>query len=150
MVNNNREYLNWRFCDPRAGPYRIFLAWDDGGLVGYVVSRVNRFIEDYPIGYIVDLLALPGERGAIEFLLESALAKIDQQGINIVLSMIPKGHRYEAYYAGQGFVDSRKNLHLYTSLNQWGEEFKLKSLSPDEVHFNFGSIDSLPVSYPNV
>jgi hypothetical protein len=118
--------------------------------VGYVVSRVNRFIEDYHIGYIVDLLAFPGEKGAVEFLLESALAEMDQQGINIVLSMIPKGHRYEPCYAGQGFVDSRKNLHLYTNLNTWGEEAKLESLNPDQVHFNFGSIDSLPVNYPNI
>jgi GNAT superfamily N-acetyltransferase len=150
MVNNCRDYLNWRFCDPRAGPYRILMAMEDGGLLGYVVSRVNRFIEDYPIGYIVDLLAKPGEKRVVEFLLQSALTEMDQQDINIVLSMIPKGHMYEPCYAGQGFVDSRRNLHLYTNLNTWGEEAKLESLDPDQVHFNFGSIDSLPVNYPNI
>jgi GNAT superfamily N-acetyltransferase len=138
MVINNREYLNWRFCDHRAGLYRILLARDSDKLVGYLVSRVNRFIEDYPIGYIVDLSALEGERGAVELLLEWALAEMDQQGINIIHSMIPKDHRYETCYAGQGFVDSRKNLHLYTNLNEWEEQEKLESLSPDEVHFNFG------------
>jgi hypothetical protein len=83
-------------------------------------------------------------------LLESALMEIDKQGVNIVLSIIPKGHQYQQAYTSYGFIDSRINLHLYTTLNQSHKEHLLEDIKPSETQFNYGAIDSLPISLPNL
>ena len=59
IVQRDRDYLNWRYCDPRGGKYDIRVAEADGRILGYMVLRVNNYIPDYPTGYIVDLMALP-------------------------------------------------------------------------------------------
>jgi hypothetical protein len=147
MINNEREYLNWRYCDPKAGPFKILLARHNGTPFGFIVTRINKYLENYPIGYIVDLLT-EEKNDPASLLLEEALNEMDEENINIVLSMIPKGHRYERFYGGNGFVDSRKILHLYTTLNRYDEEYLIEDIKPSEVHFNYGAIDSLPTSIP--
>ena len=60
IIERRKDYLNWRYCDPRAGAFVIKQAEDTGGsILGYCVLRINRYIQDYPIGYLVDLLTLP-------------------------------------------------------------------------------------------
>ncbi len=54
------EYLNWRYSDRRGGDYILKEAIEGERALGYVVLRVNGYQEKYPVGYIVDLLALPG------------------------------------------------------------------------------------------
>jgi len=36
-----RDSLNWRFCDPRGGPFIVRTAREDGRLLGYVALRVD-------------------------------------------------------------------------------------------------------------
>jgi len=36
-VERRREYLNWRYCDPRSGGFKIRLAFEGGDIVGYSV-----------------------------------------------------------------------------------------------------------------
>ena len=66
-------YLNWRYCDPRAGDYNIKVADDDGHFLGYVVTRVDRLKKDYLRGYIVELLCTPGRLDVAETLLKETL-----------------------------------------------------------------------------
>ena len=149
LTNKNAEFLNWRYCDPRAGPYNIKIARENETPVGYIVSRINRYIENYPIGYIMDLLTNSGREEVANMLLESALNDLDSQKVNIVACMVPKGHPYERVYSSHGFIDSRKNLHLYTNLNEINQEYLVQNIKPFETHFCYGSIDSLPISIPN-
>jgi len=147
-VNNKRESINWRYCDPRAGPYKIWVARLKGKLVGYTVSRINRYIPDYPIGYIVDILTLPGRDDIASELLKVALIDLDSEGVNIVTAMTPKGHFLEQVYTSYGFVDSMRNLNLYTNLNLIMKDHLLDGIQPNEVHFCYGAIDSTPTSIP--
>lgn len=147
-VNNKRVSLNWRYCDPRAGAYKIWVAHHEGIVVGYTVSRVNRFIPNYPIGYIVDMLTLPGRDDIADALLEVVLSDLDSDNVNIVTAMVPKGHFLEQVYTSYGFVDSMRNLNLYTNLNLIKKEHLFDGILPNEVHFSYGAIDSTPTSIP--
>lgn len=148
IVQNDHEYLNWRYCDKRAGPFKVRLAWEKGELIGYIVTRINKFLGDYWIGYVVDLLAIPGREDVASKLLEKGLHDLDSEGVNIVTCIIPKNHPYQRVYSGHGFLDSRKNLHLYTDVNLYNDEHILENIQPHEVHFNYGAIDSTPTRLP--
>lgn len=148
IVNNRREFLNWRYCDSRAGDFNIYLAREANIIVGYLVTRVNRFNPGYPIGYIVDLLVSPGRRDVAFTLLEYGVDDLDSLDVNIVLCMVPQGNMLEHVYSSLGFIDSRKNLHLFTNINRLDELHLLNGITPVETQFNYGSIDSVPVGLP--
>jgi hypothetical protein len=148
LVNNGEDYLNWRYCDYRAGEHKIFLAVENGNPLGYIIIRINRYIEEYPIAYIMDLLTIPEKVSIADPLLKSSLKHLDSQDINLVTCMVPKGHPYERIYNSHGFIDSRINLHLFTNLNEKNKEHLLEGIKPSEAHFCHGSIDSLPISLP--
>ena len=73
IVIKNKEYLNWRYCDPRGGKYVIKQAVYDDHVLGYSVLRFNERVKDYPIGYIVDLLVLHQRFDVTKALLKDAL-----------------------------------------------------------------------------
>lgn len=148
MAYNKVDYMNWRYCDPRAGVNKVMLARENGVLVGYIVIQLNRYLRDYPVGYILDLFTDSNKEDIAETLLKTGLEYLDSQNVNIVVSMIPKGHPFERVYASRGFLDSRKNLHLFSSLNQTKEEYLLEGIKPEEIHFSYGAIDSTPISIP--
>ena len=149
MVNGGSNYLNWRYCDPRAGPYRVYQAYLDGKLVGYIVTRVNRYLSEYFIGYIMDLLTAPGKKDVAAALLMHALEVLDKDGVNITTCMVPDGHPHEKIYRALGFLNSGINLHLFTNLNEVDEEHLLDNCRPREIHFTYGAIDSLPIGVPS-
>ena len=42
ILVRDRDYLNWRYCDPRGGNYQVFIVEKGGEITGYCVLRVNR------------------------------------------------------------------------------------------------------------
>jgi len=90
--DRSADYLNWRYCDPRAGDFIAMMAeGDDGELLGYSVLRVNRYLEGYPVGYIVDLLGRPRRRDVVEALAANSLEYFDTNDVNIVTASSPRG-----------------------------------------------------------
>ena len=53
-LKRDSQFLNWRFCDQRNGSHRITIAYIKEEIAGYCVTRINKYIPDYPEGYIVD------------------------------------------------------------------------------------------------
>jgi hypothetical protein len=150
IVERSSDYLNWRYCDQRAGDFFVKLVEDDGHILGYSVLRVNRYFEEYPVGYIVDLLALPNRLDAVEALVMDAVNYFDEQNINIVNSLVVKNHPYVEILNRYGFLDSRIKLQLFiSSASELLEEVNaLKSLTPEKIHFSYGELDSLPLQIP--
>ena len=72
-VVRDREYLNWRYCDPRGGRYFCKGAFEDGKLVGYAVLRINAIEEDYSVGFIVDLFTLPERLDVVAKLVDESI-----------------------------------------------------------------------------
>lgn len=142
----NKTYLNWRYCDPRSGEYTVILASSpEGEVVGYVVLTVNRKNKDYPIGYVVDILALPGNEIAVSALLEEANNYFDQNRINLVNALIVQKHPFKKIYLKNAFLNSMKRVHLFAGI-KYDDAMtqKIRSLNPEETYFSYGDIDSLP------
>ena len=141
----NMDYLNWRYCDPRAGKFEVRGAVD-GGLVGYSVLSVNKAHEDYPVGYIVDIQAEPDRPDTLDALISDAVTFFDARGVNLVNCLVVKGSPLGRALGRRGFLNSRVRFHLaYDAL---GSGDPLGSAS-GPFHFCFGDRDSLPMRRPS-
>ena len=149
IVERKRDYLNWRYCDPRSGDYTVKMALQDGELVGYSVLGLNRLIEHYPVGYIMDILVLPGREDVINMLAQDAVHHFESLNVNIVNYQVIKGSIYGEALKKHGFLDSRINLHIFINTYEKQDLLKItQSLSPDKVYISWGDHDVLPVKMP--
>lgn len=94
IVARTQDFLNWRYCDPRGGRYRVTSVEENRKLIGYCVSRINNFNIEYPKGIIVDILSLPGREDVTEILLVDALNDFDSQGVNCVHAWAGQKHPF--------------------------------------------------------
>lgn len=108
-VERSVDYLNWRYCDDRAGKYtKIVGEGDDSQVLGYIVLRINKYREDYPVGYIVDLGSHPHRPEVAYRLIEEAVQFFDNSNLNIINCLTVKGHSYESILNMFGFLDSMR------------------------------------------
>ncbi|MFP3951995.1 MAG: GNAT family N-acetyltransferase [Candidatus Bathyarchaeia archaeon] len=154
IVQRSPRYLNWRYCDPRGGEFRVRIAEDGGEAIGYSVSFINRYLEGYPIGYIIDVLTPPDRVDVMEALVSDVVNFFDENGINMVNTIAVNGHPLEKALSSHGFVDTRISLKIF--LGRYGkraQDQELKNIlreSPSKhIHFSYGDIDSIPVTPPD-
>lgn len=96
----------------------------EGRILGFSVLKINRVRREYPVGFIVDMIASPSRWGVADRLIADAVDYFDDRSVNIVNGLIIKGQPFERIYGGHGFLDSGMHPHLY-------------------LHFSYGDIDSL-------
>ena len=139
IVERNRDYLNWRYCDSRGGEYVVKQAEESGRILGYIVIRINKFTEDYPVGYIVDLLSLPDRPDVSHYLLEDAVNYMDGEKINFISGLVVKNHSNEQIFKVNGFVNSREKINIFFKKYLMIEKIKeLQKSIPDKIHFSLG------------
>jgi hypothetical protein len=151
ILFRNQECLNWRYCDPRAGPFTVRQVEDDvGRILGYSVTAINNCLKEYPIGFLVDLLTLQDRKAVADALISDAVKFFDNKNVNIVNCQVVEGHRNEKVLNRFGFLDTRMDLELfYDSYGEVDEVAKLVQYPGDTVHFSYGDIDSLPTQVPD-
>jgi GNAT superfamily N-acetyltransferase len=138
----NREYLNWRYCDPRGGEYKVRYAEEGGEIVGFIVLRVNSFGKDPPLGYVVSLYTLPGRLDCAEVLLDDAIKFFDQRKITLIKYCISRGYFYDSLFRKKGFLDSQSGLFFTIRDKNLGDSFDVfKNSPPERVLFQYGEID---------
>lgn len=117
----HHDYLNWRFCDPRAGQFVVRVAEQDGVMLGYAVltSGGGR-------GNIADLLARPGRGDVVESLVRDATERFDAAGVKATHCWMVKHHPYKDALRRSGFITSRRDL-TFT--------YQHLRLSPDDLSF---------------
>lgn len=149
IVFRNRDFLNWRYCDPRGGEFIVKEAVDKGAILGYVVVYINSFRRDYPIGYIVDLLSLPERFDVTEALVAEAMSYFVDNGVNIVNFQVVEGHPHQKILESNGFLNSRIEINMfYNPINSDEELMELDRDTPERVHISWGDHDVLPVTIP--
>ena len=149
-VDRSREYLNWRYLDPRGGDFVVNIAVEDERITGYSVLRINRLREDYPVGFVVDLISLPDRLDVVDSLASNAVHFFDERKINIINYQLVKNHPYEKVFKSHGFLDSGIQLQYFCEPSGADEEFnKLKESPADRLYYSYGDIDSLPVTMPS-
>jgi GNAT superfamily N-acetyltransferase len=141
-TERRREYLNWRYCDHRAGRFRILTAKEKGELIGYAALRVNTYDKDYPIGYLADLCALPARLDCADALIFNSLKFFDDLNVNLVDYCGVRGHPYEKRVRDFGFVDSRNNVFVgYSGEYDERQLQNFKSSTPEQLLFQWGDLD---------
>lgn len=146
----NKAYLNWRYCDPRAGKFTVNQVDEDGEILGYDVLAINNYRGDYPIGFVVDFLSLRERPDVAEAMVADAIEFFDEAMVNIVNFLVVKGHPYELIFKRHGFLDSRVKFYLFYNTVKLADEMnKLENYAADDVLFSWGDHDSLPVNPPN-
>jgi GNAT superfamily N-acetyltransferase len=151
IVRRDKTFLNWRYCDTRTGDFVVKQVEQDGRVLGYCALRINRYEESYHVGYIVDLLALPGRLDVVDALAAEAVDYFDSQGTNIVNCQTVKGHPYEKALNRHGFLDSRLKVGIFYCLLLQDEVFeRLDQLRPERIYVSWGDYDTLPVRVSKV
>jgi len=154
IIARNREYLNWRYCDPRAGGFVIRQVEIEGQILGFSVLKINKLRKDYPVGFIVDVITSPNRLDVANRLIADAVDYFDNQNINIINCLVIKDHPIEMIYRRHGFLDSKMKFYLYFGSPDTEREKleielnKIKTDSKDRLYFSYGDIDSLPSRLP--
>ncbi len=107
IVARRQDFLNWRYCDVRAGAFTIRTAEEDDRLLGYAVLRVSN-----DVGYIADLLALPGRLDVVQSLVANALAWFGERDVPSVQCWSSPRHPYAQLLPSLGFASKRRTLHV--------------------------------------
>jgi hypothetical protein len=143
IMERNKDYLNWRYCDSRGGDYTVKIAEDDIRILGYCVLRINNYNKDYPRGYIVDLLTLPDRLDVTEILIKDAVEYFDDKNINSISCLIIRDHPYEKIIKKYGFIFNRSILNSYyvMHLKIDDEKNKLQKGLPNKIHMAYGDSD---------
>ena len=142
IIERNPEYLNHRYCDPRAGKYTVKGVYRGDEMLGYGVTvvRENGKICERKI---LDFLSLPGEQDAADILLKHILNdKIDE--IDSVEAWIVKNsYTYQTFRKNSFVTYNDKDLYLYlNSVSRENEEWNhLHDSHPDKIHFVMGDTD---------
>lgn len=105
MLVKKSEYVNWRYCDRRAGPFVIKTAQENGRILGFVVYRVS-----YGRGFVADLLALPGRLDVAEALLAGALRDLESRNVDAVECWSYARHPYWPLLQRYGFINKRRTM----------------------------------------
>lgn len=129
-------YLNWRFCDERAGPFTIRVARQDDQLLDYAVTRANS-----DNARVADILTLPGRTDIAESLIRDAISLAQQAGSDSVEVRLPMRHPYQSALSRTGFFDRG---HFAGELIEPGyaEEIDLGFLENEDASIHYTLADS--------
>ena len=151
IVDRSKLYMNWRFCDPRGGGFKVFKAGDGEVPRGYLVLFINYMIEGYPLGYIVDLLA--DDHRTARSLVSFSIDYFKGEGVNIINSLGISGSSTCRALEANGFINSLIPLKLYFGGNELRSNDEtllnvIRNTDKDRVYLSYGDIDSLPSGLP--
>lgn len=99
IMARDAAYLNWRYCDPRAGRYTTFLAEERGTVLGYAAVQVSR-----ERGILSDALVLPERLDVLDALLGAALGHLREAGVSLAAAWLPEHHAYQSMLRRHGFL----------------------------------------------
>lgn len=142
IVERPCSYLNYRYCDDRAGNYRVVVAEDDGGILGYLVLMVNR-VREYPSGNILDVLCLPGRLDVVDALVKDAVMFFEGEDVNVIRAWALEGHPYLEILENNGFLASiSEPPALFFNLRDVGDEWDVVQKSVvDKIHLQMGDTE---------
>ncbi len=137
ICERGKDFLNWRFCDLRAGDFTCFVAEQKGRILGYAVERISN-----GRGYLVDLLALPGRLDVASSLARRALDDLRGVGVDETDCWLPARHVYFDALSEAGFTALKTTQDVtYRALQTRAEELSFLLQPEASVHFTLGDTD---------
>jgi hypothetical protein len=135
--------LNWRYCDPRGGSFVVRLAEREGQVLGYLALRTRGEARGQ-VGYIADLLALPGRRDVVSALVEDALRILAEARAVAVTCRMPAVHPYNVVLRRHGFLRSGERTGVVWSPRRLDLSHLSVLSDPDaRVHLTTGDSDHI-------
>jgi RimJ/RimL family protein N-acetyltransferase len=131
---HDEDWLNWRYCDPRAGRWTLHTAEANGTLLGYVTYRVSN-----GQGLVGGLLALPDRPDVVESLLRETMRSLSQLGVRSIRCWCAPGHPYQEILRSLGIARPRRTVTL--TINASGEEFGYLQEQTARLHIVAGDTD---------
>jgi hypothetical protein len=134
VFDRSREYLNWRFVDPR---YLRLGVSQGERLLGWVVCKTtpmrdNRYFGNMTVGTIVDLLVDPTRREEIQSVLSVGLRSLVESGADLIVMNLSE-QRLVREVRRLGFAAGPSNFHFFTK--------NLPKLVLEECHLTRGDSD---------
>ena len=143
-LDRTREYMNWRYCDPRGGNYLVKSVSVNGVFLGYIVIMIDYKNEEYPIGYIVDLLAATNSQNLLDNLIMDSLEYFESKGVNMVQSWVIEGNRNSGYLSDNGFATVNNHWFvMYRRHSDVADIMQLGKVPGSSVYFSNGDADSI-------
>jgi len=140
IFEKNQSYLNWRYFDPRGGKYLVKILEKDDEIIGYIVMS-TKSKQEYPEGYIVELLTLSEYRNAKNMLIIDAINYFKQNKINNIKTVTVLKHSNEKTLKKHMFIKGQP-IHLNYNINLNDETLMtLNPIVPDRIHFSYGDYD---------
>ena len=121
LIVREKDYMNWRYCEPAGGRFTVRAAEEQGRLLGYLVFKIAE-----GEGYVADLLVLPGRIDVVRSLVEDALRVFREAGVELVNCWMISRHPYNRVLRKYGFIDTRKDV-----------GFKVRPVTLDESELEF-------------
>ena len=139
IVDRSRAYLNWRYCDERAGRFVVTIAEDEAGrTLGYCVMKAS-----LGVGHLVDLLVRPDRLDVADTLVADAIAELRTRDVSSVECFLPRKHEYRRVLQRRGFVDVRRPVRLaIANRHGAGDEAALHD-PKSELHLVRGDLDDI-------
>jgi hypothetical protein len=134
MGIRNRNYLTWRYIKHPTRNYVIYRAKKNGEMKGYIVLRKVELLH-FNSAVMVDLLAL--DEVALSALVERGIQYSQQEGVDLLGLIVPKGHLYYKILRKMGFLPSFKNF-LFMVYSHSDREM---ILSRESWYVNWGDTD---------
>lgn len=135
----NRRYLNWRYCDPRGGPFTVRVAELDGALLGYAALRADE--QGVVLG---DLLVLPERIDVAQALIADAVALANDRRSPFLRCWMPRSHPYRKLLSDFGFIQYRTPLAFnYTPYECGPTELEFLQDPGARIHFMTADSDHL-------
>ena len=137
IVARTMDYLNWRYCDSRAGGFTVMVAEQDEQILGYVAYRMSR-----GTGHVADLLVLPGRVDVAGELITVALDDLRAAGASSVECWVAKRHPYRELLSASGFTAKRRTVRLaYAGTGAAGSLLDLLGSRKARLHLMSGDTD---------
>ena len=138
IVDRSAHYVNWRYCDPRGGIFIPVLAELDGKILGYAVLKMSG-----GLGYVADLLALPGRRDVAAALMRYAIAAARRHRAMALSCWMPLHHPYTGLLRRHGFFDSHRNAGASIAIGRAMQSENLAFLAQpnSRTHITLGDSD---------
>ena len=141
------DYLNWRYCDPRAGGYEIRKTYTGDKLTGYCVFRANRHKAEYPVGFITELVTAPRRPDVAHTLVQSVDDWMSDADVNIVNFQGMEASPTFKVLESHGYLNTRiKITILLKPLVPLQELDSILGGDPRRIMISWGDHDVLPVS----
>lgn len=106
-----RETLNWRFVNPEFRGYKLFAAYENAKMLGYVVIRLMD-MRQFKTLAVVDLLVENGREDVARALLVKVHQLAKEFRVDLATTMVPIGSKLQKYFSRFGYLKTPEQFTL--------------------------------------